>query len=165
LRSRRIPVGGALSAADAVLGFALSVAQRAEYGRLPERVERIDALGPTQPPPLAPGVPSLSEHEVVDLARLLVQRTRETGHLPAALEVRSRDVGLGSLYGALATSYLAQAPIDLQAWPRYPEMGVELGNCHRLCTEDPLVRPGLSTDAAALHGALQTWTLKSAVRH
>jgi hypothetical protein len=39
-----------------------------------------------------------------------------------------------------------------------------MGACHRLCTEDPLVRPGLSTDAAAVQAQLQTWTLKAAVR-
>ena len=93
--------------------------------------------------------------------------TQETV-LAVRLELRNRQVGLGSVYGALATAYLAEraddSPIDLEAWPRYPEMGVALGNCHRLCTEDPLVRPGLSTDAAALHAQLQTWTLKSATR-
>jgi hypothetical protein len=168
LRTRRIPVGGSVSAADAVLGFAQAIAQRAVSGSLPERVERIDALGPIDPPPLAPSLPTLDEAELVELGQSLVRHTRESGHLPAALPLRDRAVGLGSLYGALATSYLAEravgSPIDLDAWPRYPEMGVALGNCHRLCTEDPLVRPGLSTDAAALHAQLQTWTLKSAAR-
>jgi hypothetical protein len=39
-----------------------------------------------------------------------------------------------------------------------------LGEIRRLCLEDPLVRPGPSTDAAALHARLQTWTLKPAQR-
>jgi hypothetical protein len=167
-RTRRIPGGGSLSAADAVLGFAEAIGQRADTGSLPERVARIETLGPTEPPPLAPGLPTLNEAELVELGQALIRATRETGHLPAALEVGDRRVGLGSLYGALATSYLRDGPddrvIELEAWPRYPEMGVALGNCHRLCTEDPLVRPGLSTDAAALHAQLQTWTLKSATR-
>jgi hypothetical protein len=167
-QTRRIPVGGSLSAADAVLGFAQSIAHRGVRGSLPERVERIDALGPTEPPPLAPGLSTLNESELVELGRSLADYARETGYLPSALELRNRQVGLGSLYGVLATSYLAEGaddvPVDLEAWPRYPEMGVALGNCQRLCTEDPLVRPGLLTDAAALHAQLQTWTLKSATR-
>jgi hypothetical protein len=166
IETRRIPVGGTLSAADAVLGFAQAIAQRSEAGVLPEHVARIDALGPTEPPPLAPELPALSNPDLVMLAQSLVSQARASGHLPAQLELRGLQVGLGSLYGALATAYHTDtgAHIQLEAWPRYPEMGTALGNCHRLCTEDPLVRPGLSTDAAALHAQLQTWTLKSATR-
>ncbi|HEY3058275.1 MAG TPA: hypothetical protein VGL99_04795 [Chloroflexota bacterium] len=168
LETRRIPVGGTLSAADTVLGFAQAIAQRSETGSLPERVARVDALGPIEPPPLAPELPALSNSDLVVLAQSLVSQARATGHLPASLDVAGRRVGLGSLYGALAAAYhtdqVAAAHIALEAWPRYPEMGTALGNCHRLCTEDPLVRPGLSTDATALHAQLQTWTLKSATR-
>ncbi|MGI9148775.1 MAG: hypothetical protein ACR2IK_19885 [Chloroflexota bacterium] len=169
LASGTIPVGGPLSAADAVLGFAQAIVQSTEHGQLPERVARIDVLGPTQPPPLAPELPALARHDLAELAGALVQESSASGHLPASLEVGRRRIGLGTLYGALATAYHApangQAPIELTAWPRYPELGIGLGNCHRLCTEDPLVRPGLSTDAAALHAQLQTWTLKSASRN
>jgi hypothetical protein len=163
---QHIPVGGQHSAADTVLGFAQSVVRRAEDGRLPDRVARLDALGPVEPPPLVPDVPAVRGDELVRAAGALLRRTRETGHLPASVGVDGGQVGLGSLYGALAASYQAEAdgPVELVAWPRYPELGVALGNCHRLCTEDPLVRPGLSTDAAALHAQLQTWTLKSATR-
>ena len=168
VETRRIPVGGTLSAGDAVLGFAMAIAERAQTGSLPESVARVDALGPIEPPPLAPGLPALSSPDVENVARALIGQARATGHLPAWLDVRGRQVGLGSLYGALATTYNtdhnADALIELEMWPRYPEMAIALGNCHRMCTEDPLVRPGLSTDAAALHAQLQTWTLKSATR-
>jgi hypothetical protein len=161
-----IPVGGKHSAADAILGFADAIVRRSEDGRLPERVARVDALGPLEPPPLVPALPSLGQDELAHAAAGLLRHARETGHLPASVDVDGRQVGLGSLYGALATSYQANTDgaLALAAWPRYPELGVALGNCHRLCTEDPLVRPGLSTDAAALQAQLQTWTLKAAVR-
>jgi hypothetical protein len=168
IASRSIPVGGRLSAADAILGFAQALIRSAEVGEVPNRVLRLDVLGPTEPPPLAPERPTLAMPEMLDLARSLVHQSKASGHLPASLELDSRRIGLGALYGALATAYrtesFAHAPIELAAWPRYPELAVELGTCHRLCTEDPLVRPGLSTDAAALQAQLQTWTLKSASR-
>jgi hypothetical protein len=186
---RVIPVGGRLSAADALLGFAVSIANQVDdsahlqdvqqIGRnggalgLPEVVERIDVLGPLEVPPLAPGMPTVNGADVAELARALVRYARETGYLPHALPLRGRELGLGSIYGALATTYHATAStgnagadgaIELGVWPRYPELGLGMGACHRLCTEDPLVRPGLSTDAAAMHAQLQTWTLKAAVR-
>lgn len=165
VRSHTIPVGERLSAADAVLGFATCVAQ---HGPLPEHVPRIDVLGPTHPPPLAPEVPALAMADLAKLAGTLVRQSSASRFLPAWVELDGRRIGLGTLYGALATAYDSaaseQAQIDLTVWPRYPELAIGLGNCHRLCTEDPLVRPGLSTDAAALQAQLQTWTLKSASR-
>jgi hypothetical protein len=175
---RVVPVGGRLSAADALLGFAASIAESAstDGGRpdgegappLPETVERLDALGPTEVPPLAPGVPVVDASDVNELARGLLRFARETGYLPSALPLRGHTLGLGSVYGALATTYARAGgdagAIELGVWPRYPELGLGMGACHRLCTEDPLVRPGLSTDAAATHAQLQTWTLKAAMR-
>ena len=81
-------------------------------------------------------------------------------------------IGLGTGFAVLAESYaLAHAgrlvktgALPLTPWPRYPEGAVGLGEAQRLCEEDPLVRPGLSTEAAALQARLQSWTLKPAIR-
>ncbi len=170
---RRIPVGTSFSMAEAVLGLADGLARYGHGERLPEMTPRVDVLGPIEAPPLAPELPGLNMGELMTLAEALGRTASESGHLPASLATRGRRIGLGSLYGALALGYQTlaaadaldpQAGVELAAWPRYPDLGLALGACHRLCTEDPLVRPGLSTDAAALHAQLQTWTLKAARR-
>ena len=130
------------------------------------------ALGPVDAPPLVPELPGLSPGQLFTLANDLRRAASQTGHLPAAVTVDGQPRGLGSLYGVLAEAYLAATRGDLPTtsrvstavWPRYPAGAVALGERQRLCEEDPLVRPGLSTDAIALHTRLQTWTLKPAQR-
>jgi hypothetical protein len=136
-------------------------------------VPRQDVLGPLTPPPLAPDLPHLSPGQLADLAARLLTTSQATGHLPASLAAGERAVGLGSLYGALAEAYLALAgesqpaagrAIRLDAWPRYPAQAVALGERLRRCAEDPLVRPGLSTELAVGQMQAHTWTLKPAPR-
>jgi hypothetical protein len=169
---RQIVIGETASAAESLLGFAESLTLLGGDRPLPETVARHDVLGPLDAPPLAPEVDSLSTTLVTTLARSLLQVAKEAGHLPAELSVDGRRIGLGSLYGAFAEAYLVSETGTLRptgrfvatVWPRYPALGVALGERQRLCEEDPLVRPGLSTDALARHARLQTWTLKPAQR-
>ena len=170
LDERQIVIGTTASAAETLLAFADAVLQLAAGGILPPALARRDVLGPLTPPPLAPELPALDLTRLVTLARELVTTSAATGHLPAALPVDGNTVGLSSLYGALAAAYhraaqgnlAATEQFPLDAWPRYPALATALGERQRLCAEDPLVRPGLSTEAAVLHTQLQTWTLKPA---
>ncbi len=173
LHERQIPIGAGVSAAEGLLGFADSLCQFAQSGRLPESIVRRDVLGPIEAPPLAPEVSRLEANWLITLAGDLVATSIETGHLPAALQVDGGAVGLGTLFGAFAEAYLATLRgnpltggdvLTLGVWPRYPQIAFALGERQRLCAEDPLVRPGLATDAPALHTRLQTWTLKPASR-
>lgn len=173
LDQHQIPIGATASAAETLLGFAQALGQVAAGGRLPDRVARRDVLGPLAPPPLAPALPFLSAGQITALAAALLAEQATTGHLPAALATGAHLIGLSTLYGALAAAYLAAArgrspaadePLPLDAWPRYPAPALALGERQRLCAEDPLVRPGLSTEAAVRHTQLQTWTLKPAQR-
>jgi hypothetical protein len=172
LRSRQIPIGQDLSAAETLVGFADSLVHHAQTGGLPSRLPRRDVLGPVTSPPLAPDPPGLSAADVVQHARELVRAVGDSGQLPAALRRNGQAIGLGSLYGTFAETYRDLAaggalPADgltLAVWPRYPAYALPLGERQRLCLEDPLIRPGLSTDAAAEQARLQTWTLKPAQR-
>lgn len=169
----RIPIGARVSAAELLVGFAESMARFGRDGHLPSMVARRDVLGPTESSPLAPEVSRVELARLATIADDLLAIVKETGFLPASLAIDGRTVGLGSLYGAFATAYLRIARgegaadatgVALDAWPRYPEPAVALGEQYRLCVEDPLVRPGLSTEAIAHHARLQTWTLKPARR-
>jgi hypothetical protein len=173
LAERKILIGSAVSAAETVLGFAESLVAQDQAGRLPETVPRRDVLGPMDSPPLAPEVPRLDRPDLLSLARQLVASKEEMGYLPAALTIRGRSIGLPSLYGALAEAYLAAAATDASAdrtsfmvsvWPRYPELAQAFAERQRRCVADPLVRPGLSTDALTMLTCLQSWTLKPAHR-
>lgn len=173
LGQHRISIGARVSAAELLVGWAEMLAHFGREGRLPAMIARRDVLGPIEPPPLAPEVGRIELARLVTIADDLLAITKETGHLPASLAVDGRLVGLGSLYGAFATACLRiargegvteGADVALDVWPRYPEPAVALGEQYRLCVEDPLVRPGLSTEAIARHARLQTWTLKPATR-
>jgi hypothetical protein len=172
LEGTEIPIGSALSAAESLLAFADSLVHWVDHGLLPATAKRRDVLGPLVAPPLAPEAPSLTLSQLAALGRELLAVAGANGYLPAALPVEGRLIGLGTLYGALARAYVALAngreppapEFSLAAWPRYPAPAMALGELQRLCLEDPLIRPGLSTDAAALQARLQTWTLKPAQR-
>ena len=171
-REHQIPIGRSLSAAESLLGFADSLLFQTKSGQLPTALLRRDVLGPITSPPLAPETPHLSPAEIASLAGELVREAKRTGHLPAALLIAGRSLGLGALYGVMAEAYLAveqsgavpAAGLAPAVWPRYPAYALPLGERQRLCLEDPLIRPGLSTDAAAEQARLQTWTLKPAHR-
>ena len=96
LADRQIAPGGECSPAETLLGFADSLVRVAAGGPPPERIARRAALGPTEPPPLAPEAPHLGAADLVDLAGRLLAAAAETGHLPAALPAAGRVVGLGS---------------------------------------------------------------------
>jgi hypothetical protein len=170
--NREIVIGETASAAEALLGFAESLTQLAGGFLLPENVTRFDVLGPTEPPPLVPELPALTPHQLASLAQQVLSSARQTGHLPDAVSVDGRRLGLGSIFGVLAEAYDAACRGDqvftgahqTAVWPRYPAPAVPLGERLRVCEEDPLMRPGLSTDAIARHTRLQTWTLKPAQR-
>src|SRR5262249_37944134 len=172
LSTHELVIGESASAAETLLGFAESLAHLARGSSLPEAVARRDVLGPVEAPPLVPELPAPSSTQLVTLAHEVLRVAGQTGHLPAAVAVNGCRVGLGALYGAFAEAYLAagqgeatSAPgIPTAVWPRHPAGAVALGERQRWCEEDPLVRPGLSTDAIALHARLQTWTLKPAQR-
>jgi hypothetical protein len=170
LDEHQIVLGASLGPAEALLGMAESISQYSRYGQLLAAIPRRDVLGPLASPPLAPATLTLGVDEVIALADGLLRTTNETGHLPAALQAAGPEIGLGSIYGVLAAAYVAARQDSLateftvDVWPRYPQLATALGEQHRLCVEDPLVRPGLSTDAAALHARLQSWTLKPAQR-
>ena len=169
---RQIVIGETASAAESLLGFAELLALLGSDRPLPETVARHDVLGPLDAPPLAPEVDSLSTTQVTTLAASLLQTAKESGHLPGELSVDGRCIGLGSLYGVFAEAYLVAetgtrdttSRFAATVWPRYPAQGIALGERQRLCEEDPLVRPGLSTDTLARYARLQTWTLKRAQR-
>jgi hypothetical protein len=172
LAERQIPIGATVSPAQALLAFAHALAAVARGGDLPDHVPCVEVLGPTAPPPLAPEAPRLARAHLADLAARLLAHVRASGgHLPAALPIDGREVGLGALHGALAAAYQAVArggslgeSLALEIWPRYPAPAPALGERARRCAEDPLVRPGLLTDTLALHAQLQTWSLKPARR-
>lgn len=174
IAEHEIRIGETASPAETLLGFAESLVGWAEHGRWPEVVIRHDALGPVEAPPLAPEIAQLSNGQLVTLARDLLATVQRTGHLPSALPVDGRFCGLGLLYGAFAHglinlsrdgSLASEEEVALEAWPRYPALATAIGERQHLAIEDPLIRPGLSTDAAALHARLQTWTLKPAQRN
>ncbi|HEY3108700.1 MAG TPA: hypothetical protein VGL23_08105 [Chloroflexota bacterium] len=168
LESGQIVGGARASAAETLLAWCDALAS--PDAEPPARSPRRDVLGPTEPPPLAPELATLEPVALATLAGRLLFGAAQTGHLPAALELDGRAIGLGSLYGALAAAYLAAdrgqppATVRLEAWPRYPALAGPLGQRFRRCAEDPLIRPDLSTDALARHAALQSWTLKPAPR-
>jgi hypothetical protein len=168
LRAHQI-VGGssALSPAEALLGWADALVAGARRDATPRR----DVLGPAEAPPLAPELPVLSSRQAIGLAQDLVAAAEASRRLPAALPLEGAPVGLGMLYGALARAYLTLVrdggppeEIALDVWPRYPAVAAGLDREFRRCAEDPLARPGLSTDAMALQARLQSWTLKAALR-
>jgi hypothetical protein len=173
LDRHEIPSGESLSAAESLVGFADALVRWSEADRLPTSITRRDVLGPLQAPPLAPEVPRLNLAQLIAVARDLLEHVARTGHLPSHVERDGQAHGLGVLYGALATAY-RQAwtgtvfsasgadAVSLEVWPRYPAFAGLLSDWKRLSVEDPLIRPGLSTEAAALQARLQTWTLKPA---
>ena len=170
--SRQIVIGPSASAAEIVLGWAESLGHALTRGCLPEHAPRHAVLGPTEAPPLAPDAPHLGLERLAALAERLLTSSTETGHLLASVASGEATLGVSVLYGALAEAYLAATQgglttdsiIGLAPWPRYPALALALGEQQRRCGEDLLVRPGLSTEAAALHTRLQTWTLKPATR-
>lgn len=168
-----IPLGETISPAEALLGFSEVLARSVEGGQRPVKVKRLDVLGPLEVPPLVPEIAWISSTQLLTSARELLATTGQTGHLPGALRIDGQLCGLGTLFGAFARAFLQVWTdgiqglgdgMDLAVWPRYPELATAIGERQRVCIEDPLVRPGLSTDAAALHSRLQTWTLKPASR-
>jgi hypothetical protein len=166
LETRQVVGGPTASAAETLLGWCGGLLAG---GRPPAAGRRREVLGPTEPPPLAPELAALEPSALAALAGRLLEAAERDGHLPARLALDGRAVGLGALYGALAEAYLAAdrgqppAALALDAWPRYPASGARLGERFRRCAEDPLIRPGLSTDALARQAALQSWTLAPAV--
>jgi hypothetical protein len=169
--TREIPLPGATSPAEALLGFAEALVRWESEETLPIRVARHDILGPRTAPPRAPEVPGVTKDQLVGLARGILDYAGETGHLPSELMHDSITNGQGVLYGTFATAFhqihrgdTLDGGIALEPWPRYPVFATALGERQHLCLEDPLVRPDLSIEAAALHARLQTWTLKAAMR-
>jgi hypothetical protein len=171
LAERQIPIGRTVSPAETMLAWAEAAIAAADGSPLPAALPCRPSLGPLETPPLAPELPALSGATLVELARRLLAASAASGHLPAALPHDGRWIGLGTLYGALATAYYRAAQglavtdndVRLDLWPRYPAQAAGLAERQRRCADDPLVQPGLSTEAAAVHMQRQTWTLKPAL--
>jgi hypothetical protein len=49
--------------------------------------------------------------------------------------------------------------------PRYPDLATAIGQRFASVAEGNLVDPDLNIDALYLHGKLQAWSLKSAVKN
>lgn len=165
-----VPVLHALySPAELVWGLAASLVQRAEYGDLPEAVERPAVLGPVTRPVTGLEQLFVTGAELTELCRELVAAIRNTGHLPANLHTASARIGIGQFAVVAARAYRAVAGgeeysrLRLSQGARYPGEARTLDGWVRERIGEHWAMPlDFSCEQLAEHARLQAWTLKPA---
>jgi hypothetical protein len=167
--SGEVVVASRWSPAEVLLAWATAIRAAAQSsGKLPDSVQRIQALGPMEDPIIMPERwGQVSGPALAELAGQLLEQTAAQGHLPANLNVGDgTKVGLGILYRALAEAYLAcfntgQLPPALpwRTFPRQPNLGAAIGAQYIGQAENGLVAPNMNVNWLYRLSKLQTWTL------
>ncbi|MFH1008631.1 MAG: hypothetical protein V1800_14215 [Candidatus Latescibacterota bacterium] len=155
------------SAGELLLALAESVLSDAKTGALPEEVPRRSVLGPIEEPIETPQAHTLHRDEIVQGCAEVLRVSAESGHLPGNLVTSGAQVGLGSWYSLLATTYLAcgeKIPnrVPVVAFPPYPTIADEVASEALLYRDWDIHGPDLDFSEILHHTRLQTWTVKPA---
>ncbi|MCX6574457.1 MAG: hypothetical protein NTX99_10765 [Candidatus Aminicenantes bacterium] len=160
-----------LSPAEALAGLARAILGFQKNGTLPEGLEVIHPLGPTEMPPTSPKVARLKIEDVYGLARQTEQSIMRNGALPATLQIGNARIGTGSLFALFGAVYLDLAAgrprpaYDVPAFEPYPKT-----NERKIVAEIegyktwPVHKPDLDMSRIVEFTKLQLWTLKPARR-
>lgn len=167
-----IGVERAVSPAEVAVGFAEVVRAGSLRG-----VERRDVYGPTADPPREPETDRVSAADLRAAAGDLLAAVADEGALPASVSVDGDEVGLGSLYLALAGGVRALAEdeaengesgesvdaIRLRAPEPYPAVAREVETAlPEVHAGWPIHRSDLDSGELTRHAMRQTWTLARA---
>lgn len=161
---------GRYSAGELAVGWATALQTFAQNGSLPREVPRVEVLGPKRNPILIPEVWQVGREAFSRLVSDFCEHVKRTGHLPHTLGDPGERVGLGSLYRALAETYLTAAytntfpeTIVLPPYPRFPSIAKSLGYLFLDIADNEIIHPDLEHYNLIRDAKLQTWTLKSAI--
>jgi len=171
VKHRAILLHDRFSPAELTLGMAQAFVHVQEQGRLPDRVTRMQTLGPKRNLIVRPEVAACDHKDLHRLASRLIASVQADGHLPAWLDDLPRRVGVNHLHLLLAEALVAvrddcpRKNFELFRMPRYPEVAIELGRLFLSIAEGENLDPDLNVDALYRHAKLQTWSLKPASSH
>ena len=169
-QQRRILFHPIFCPAEILLFMCRALLHFAEHDRLPEELSRDDVLGPRKNLIVHPERKQCTFKELISECRTLVDEVERSGYLPSVWGETGYRLSANHLYGAAADRLVEIAAGDppkdfiFPNMPRYPELATAIGLRFASVAEGNLVDPDLDIDAIYLHGKLQTWSLKSAVR-
>lgn len=150
--------GGLMSPAEALYLWAVWLNSGRPEGSLPSRYVE----GPIEEPPQLPVPAEVESGQVVAAAAAVVHSVEESGRLPAHVRVGQLDVGIGTLYRALARLRLHPSAdrVELLPGPQVPAVGETLAQEVREGIPGWMHKPDLDVSTHAAYTRLQSWTLK-----
>ena len=99
--------GKYFSPAELTVAMAEFLIHFKKHGKIPEKIKRVDVLGPMESPIVFPEKPKLLWEEMVLLAQQIVSHVQKKGFLPAKFTVENREIGIASVYYGMAQAVLS----------------------------------------------------------
>ncbi len=171
LKEGKLSAGRDFSPAEAFAGLAVSIASFGKKGALPRELEAAHPLGPVEMPDARPGIPRVALKDVYELAAKADAHIRQTGMLPAFLEIGKARIGTGSLFALFSAVYLdasskgPKTQYEIPGFDPYPKANeAEIIKKIEGYRTWPVHRPDLDMSKIVEFTKLQLWTLKPAHR-
>jgi peptidoglycan/xylan/chitin deacetylase (PgdA/CDA1 family) len=171
LRTKTLAPTEDFSPAEAFAGLAKSVADYQKNGVIPQSVNVDHPLGPLEMPIAQPEIPRVTLQDVYRLAREADDLVRQTGALPASLNVGKAQIGTGSLFALFSAAYLdmiskkPRAEYEVPVFDAYPKTNEqEIIRQVEGYKTWPVHRRDLDMSRIVEFTRLQLWTLKPAHR-
>lgn len=167
--AKKVILHRTFSPAELLIGLADSLLVAGPSGLLPDAVERLNLIGPTEMPTVATEVITLTHSQLLDACRQAANFAREHGRIPGNVHIDNNRIGAGQFIVIAAKAFAAQARHDRYAVydmieaPRYPDIAhLTSSRLWRTHGENPRYDPDLSIEKLVRHAMLQTWSLKPA---
>jgi hypothetical protein len=150
--------GPLVSPAEALYLWAAWLHSGRPEGSLPWRYVE----GPVEEPPKLPVPIMVGADQVADAAGAVVRSVEEQGRLPAKVRMGLLDVGIGTLYRALAALRVhpGAEEVELTPGPEVPAVGDTLALEVSEGVPGWMHKPDLDVSRHAAYTRLQSWTLK-----
>ena len=148
-----------ISPAEALYLTALWLDLGRPEGALPWRYVE----GPTAEPAADCGPLTLNAHELREGAAVLRRAVEASGRLPASVAIGQAEVGVGTLYRALAAACLQRGEVRLAPGAQVPAIGEVLAREVADGVPGWMHKPDLDVSTHAAYTRLQSWTLRPAV--
>jgi|GEM_PF-3478838 len=168
---RRILFHPTFSPAEILLFMCRALLHFSEREKLPEELSRDDVRGPRRNLIVHPERKQCTFKELTVECQMLVDEVGQSGYLPSLWGETGHRLSVNHIYGAAADRLVeiasGESPTDFifPNMPRYPDLATAIGQRFASVAEGNLVDPDLNIDALYLHGKLQAWSLKSAVKN
>jgi hypothetical protein len=148
-----------LSPAERLYHWALWLDSGTPEGGVPHRYVE----GPVEEPPALTAPATVGQADVRAAAGQLRRAVEQQGRLPARVRLGAGDVGVGTLYRALAAVCAGQrGDVTLQPGPEVPPVGDLLAREVREGIPGWMHKPDLDVTTHAAYTRLQSWTIKAA---